>query len=331
MRILIVKLSSLGDIIHTLPVLGAIKDAYPNAQIDWVTEEVGQELLQDHPMINRLIVYRRNRWPRLLKGGNLAQFIKEFLFFKKMLFQQEYDLVIDFQGLLKSGFITWIAKAREKIGFQNGKEGSSLFLDKRYKADYDEHAVVRYLKLLSFAGIPVDFEHITFPIAPRPNNLSFATPYIVINPMARWPSKMWPRNKWLKLANVLTNMDYTLVFTGTQKDWAWINDICKHFPRAINLAGKTKLRELIPIYQKAFLTISVDTGTMHLAAAVGSPVIALFGPTAPWRTGPFGPNHTVIYKGLPCQPCFKRQCPERRCLNEIKIAEIIEAVKKYRK
>jgi len=328
MRILMVKLSSLGDIIHTLPALNSLKIAYPQAQIDWVTEEIGKELLLGHPYLDRIIVYQRYGWPEKLKKGKWAQVIREFRTFKNQL--QPYHIVIDFQGLLKSALVTFLAKGKEKAGFANGHECSHFVLTKKFRANYNEHAVIRYLKLVRFANVPVDFDHIVFPLPPAiDSDLKIKPPYIVVNPIARWESKMWFQEKWRTLAQRLSSLGYKIVFTGTKKDRNYIHNICQGFTKCINLAGKTSLNTLISLYKKATLAISIDTGTMHLAVAAGLPVIALFGPTAPWRTGPFGKDHTVIYKSLPCQPCFKKHCITKDCLKRIEVEEVIEAVKKY--
>ncbi len=329
MRVLIIKLSSLGDIVHTLPVLYFLKQAYPNAEIDWVTEEVGSSLLAGHPYIKRLLIYKRYGWPKALKEGRWLELLNELRQFKRLLQQDYYDLVLDFQGLFKSGLIASLAKGKEKIGFANGREGSYFFLNKKYKANYDEHAVIRYLRLLAFAGIPVDFDRISFPLISAPLPFSLESPYVVINPVARWPSKMWFKERWVALAKALIKLGYRVIFTGAKGDRDYIASICQKVPSALNLAGKTDLKQLVSLYRQAYLTISVDTGTMHLAAAAGSPVITLFGPTAPWRTGPFGQGHTVIFKKLSCQPCFQKTCPSRRCLAAIAVEEVIEALKKH--
>ncbi|MCD6320352.1 MAG: glycosyltransferase family 9 protein [Candidatus Desulfofervidaceae bacterium] len=324
-----IKLSSLGDIIHTLPALNALKKAYPQAEIDWVTEEVGMELLSGHPYINQLLLYKRYEWPEALKKGSWVKVLKEVVGFKDQL-QKGYNLVIDFQGLLKSAVIAWLARGNKKIGFANGREGSHFSFHKKYKANYNEHAVIRYLKLLQFAGIPVDFNEIVFSLPPAPAiDFKLKAPYIVINPTARWPSKMWFKEKWAALGKDLLKLGYKVVFTGAKADKVYVDAICSDCSSAINLAGKTNLKSLISLYKQAHLIISVDTGTMHLAAAAGNPVIALFGPTAPWRTGPFGKGHTVIYKSLSCQPCFRKDCKDKACLKDIEVEEIIEAVKRY--
>lgn len=319
-----IKLSSLGDIVHTLPALSVLREAFPNAHIDWVTEELGATLLSGHPYIDRVIVYKRYVWPNFLKKGKWFSLLNEARAFFKDL-KRGYDIVLDFQGLFKSGIITALTKGKRKIGFE-GREFNYLFLKEKTPIDYNEHAVRRYLKLIEHLGIPA--KHIDFPL-PYPAHKLCAglKPFIAINPLARWQSKLWFRERWVVLAKALNKLGYKVVFTGNIKDSIYISDICKKIPNSINLSGRTQLKELIGFYKQANLVISVDTGTMHLAAAVGTPVIALFGPTAPWRTGPFGEGHKVLYHGLFCQPCFKKKCLTRLCLKAIDVEEVMAAVK----
>ncbi len=322
MKILLIKLSSLGDIIHTLPALSLLREAFPNARIDWVTEELPATLLSGHPYIDKVFVYKRYVWPDYLKTGKWFKLLNETrAFFKDI--KNGYDIILDFQGLLKSGIITALTKGKRKIGFE-GKEFNYLFLKEKVSTNYNDHAILRYLKLVEHLGIPI--RHIDFPLSYNHRKWDFPKPFVAINPLARWQSKLWFREKWVALAKALNKLGYKVVFTGNINDSIYISDVCKNIPDAVNLSGRTPLKELASLYKQANLVISVDTGTMHLAAAVGTPVIALFGPTAPWRTGPFGKQHKVIYHGLFCQPCFKKKCPTRLCLKTIKVEEVMAAV-----
>jgi len=323
MRILIIKLSSLGDIIHTLPCLSILRKAFSNAHIDWVTEELGASLLSGHPYIDNVIIYKRYIWPSYLKRGMWLRLINEVRAFLKDL-RRQYDIVLDFQGLLKSGIITALAKGKREIGFK-GKEFNYLFLKEKVPVNYNEHAVIRYLRLIEYLGIPI--RKIEFPLPYNHKKWDIPKPFVVISPLARWESKLWFKERWIALTKELEKIGYKVVFIGSMKDEDYIGDICRDIPSAINLSGKTSLKELACLYREATLTISVDTGPMHLAAAVGTPVIALFGPTDPNRTGPFGGGHRVIYHSLPCQPCLKRYCPTRLCLKAIEVEEVVSAVK----
>jgi len=328
MRVLMIKLSSFGDIIHTLPALNALKKSYPEAEIDWITEEIGYSFLYGHPYLRKILLFPRHTLTKKLKKSQLLEVIKEIIILRKKL-KNNYDLIIDFQGLLKSGFIAFLAEGKEKIGFANSREkGFFFFFTKKIKTNYQEHAILRYLKLLNCAGIPVSFKDISFPLPPVPNvSFDIKQPYIVINPVTRWESKMWFLEKWTALGKALLNLGYEVVFTGQKRDKEYIKFICQNIGSSINLAGKTDLKSLIPLYEKAHLVISLDTGTLHLAVATGTPTISLFGPTAPWRTGPFGKGHIVFFKKLSCQPCFKRKCKTRECMKKIEVEEIISAVK----
>jgi heptosyltransferase-1 len=140
----------------------------------------------------------------------------------------------------------------------------------------------------------------------------------VLHPGARWTSKLWPPASWARLSEWLHGQGFRVAVTGSAADRELVAAIVRQsMAPLVNLAGSTSLAQLAAILRKTRLAVTTDTGAMHLAAALGTPVVALFGPTAPWRTGPFGPGHQVVRLGLPCSPCFKRQCPAPRCLHEL--------------
>jgi len=150
-------------------------------------------------------------------------------------------------------------------------------------------------------------------------------PLAVLHPGARWASKLWPPASWARLTEWFHGQGFLVAVTGSAADRELVAGItaqCRA-PR-LNLAGATSLSQLAGILRKARLAVTTDTGAMHLAAALGTPVAALFGPTAPWRTGPFGDVHQVVRQGLSCSPCFKRQCPDPRCLSDL-LPEMVEA------
>jgi lipopolysaccharide heptosyltransferase II len=153
---------------------------------------------------------------------------------------------------------------------------------------------------------------------------------IAINPVAKWETKLWPKKQFAELADMLIGQyDMKIVFTGGIKDYSIIQAITSSMKgRAINFAGKTTLTELAALYEKAALVVSTDTGPMHLAAAVGTPVVALFGPTAPWRTGPYGTGHQLIKAELECSPCFKRRCETTDCMYQISVDQVLKGVQK---
>ncbi|MFZ2089409.1 MAG: glycosyltransferase family 9 protein, partial [Desulfobaccales bacterium] len=147
---------------------------------------------------------------------------------------------------------------------------------------------------------------------------------------ARWPTKLWPEAHWARLAAWLAReKGFQVIITGSPADRELAEEIVSQTGAPLlNLAGRTSLEELAALLQMARLAVTTDTGPMHLACALGTPVVALFGPTAPWRTGPFGEGHQVLRLPLPCSPCFRRQCPEPRCLRELPASAAREAVEK---
>jgi lipopolysaccharide heptosyltransferase II len=158
-------------------------------------------------------------------------------------------------------------------------------------------------------------------------------PLVAVNPVAKWPTKLWGPEKFGKVAERLVSEGYHVVFTGSREDRAVIDEI-GHSSSApmIRLDGQTTLKTLAALYRSCRAVITTDTGPMHLAAAVGTPVVALFGPTAPWRTGPYGEGHVVVRAGLSCSPCFRRAChtvafEKMACMKRIMVGEVLEAVK----
>jgi lipopolysaccharide heptosyltransferase II len=163
-------------------------------------------------------------------------------------------------------------------------------------------------------------------------NLNFSEnrPLVAIHPVAKWQTKLWSTEKFAALADqVIVRYHANLVFTGSRHDKPLIDDIRSHMKKnSANLAGATSLKTLAALYETADAVVSTDTGPMHLAAAVGTPVVALFGPTAPWRTGPFGSYHQIIRVDLECSPCFKRHCSNVECMERISVESVLQGLEK---
>ncbi|MDM8536001.1 lipopolysaccharide heptosyltransferase II [Desulfobacterales bacterium HSG17] len=347
MNILIIKLSAIGDVIHTLPALNAIRKHYPNSKITWVVEEAAASIVQGHEALDRVLVSKRKKWLKgLLKSSSRNKSIKEISSFIRQLRDTNYDLVIDFHQLLKSGVVVWLARGKVKAGFDKGMqhmEHSYFFLNKPIPpVSMEHHALSRYLMLVQALGIPVKKVEYKLPVG-KPhrqaidkvlseNNMGNSKMLIAINPVAQWKTKLWENKKFSKLADCLIKTyKADIIFTGGPEDLPIVQDIIDNMKEnALNLAGKTTLKILAALYEKTRFVISTDTGPMHLCVAVKTPVIALFGPTAPWRTGPFGPNHEVIRLGMECSPCFKRECMRKDllCMRGIDVEDILERVDK---
>lgn len=339
--ILIIKLSAIGDVVHTLPLLEVLRRNLPKARIDWLVEEEAFPIIEGHPALDRIIVSRRKFWLRNFMGnGQRSSTIQEILAFLRELRSEKYDLVLDIQGLLKSGLLTGFARARRKIGFTWAREGSTIFLSERpyFEDQHGQHAVERYLKTAKILGFQAGPWHGRIPLRRSDEEaVEKLLPkervhgrYAAINPMARWDTKLWEPEKFARLADrIHDELSMTILFTGSRQDFPAIDEICRRMKNrgTINLAGKLDLKQLASLYARCDILISTDTGPMHIAAAMECPVVALFGPTAPWRTGPYGSEHQVVREDLNCSPCFKRKCSHRTCMKEITVGKVFQVLR----
>jgi heptosyltransferase-1 len=338
MKILIIKLSAIGDVVQTLPALEAIKKQYSDSNITWLVEEAAADILEGHPLIDTLLISRRKTWLRMLK--NPVTFPRGILSLIRFLLEvrrTRYDVAIDFQGLLKSGILIGFTRAVRKIGFDRTRELSYFFLNERMPAyNIEKHALLRYLDVARYLGaknpsvgctLPIERERVL--IREKINALKpHDQPLVVINPAARWKTKLWPERNFAELADKLVREKRAFVlFTGSGDDRAMIGRVISMMTEnALNWAGETTLKELAALAFHANLFITTDTGPMHLAAAAGAKVLALFGPTAPWRTGPYGMGHIALRTGIGCSPCFKRKCDDILCMEELTVDMVMREV-----
>lgn len=325
-KVLIVKPSSLGDIIHGLPFLNSIKSCFPKAEIHWVVARGLEGLLEGHPMIDRLIIINKDMWKRLSGAGRTVREVRQLL---RDLRGENYDLAADLQGLLRSGIITMATRAPLRIGFEEAREGSRLFYTKKVRGGRDIHAVDRYLRIAGALGC--NTEEVLFPF-PLTQDRSVEImelkeslgEYAVIVPGARWKTKIWPAERF---GAVAAQLPLRAVVVGSRAD----EEIAERVVgtsggNALSLAGRTSLKELVEIMRGARCVISNDSGPMHIAAAFRIPVIAIFGPTSPERTGPYGQNHIILRSALKCAPCFKKTCADFRCMESITADAVFEKV-----
>ena len=343
MNILIVKTSAIGDVTHTLPALNAIRKHYPDAHISWLVEEAAQDIIRGHHALDEVLVSKRKKWIKDFQSKNAIPAIKEILAFIRSLRKRQYDIVIDFQNLLKSSLFISMIRAKKKAGYGVGmahSEYSYIVLDHRVPAvNMDFHAVYRELILIEKLGVPVTTIEFNLPVFESDrrdiayqlyrNGALNQKPLISINPMAKWHTKLWDLTKFSRVADQCCAWGFQVVFTGSKEDSEGVTEIQNMMKyNAINLCGKTSLKSLAALYERSQILITTDTGPMHIAASVGKPVVAIFGPTAPWRTGPFGNQHAVVRVDLPCSPCFKRQCNHHECMKLITVEMVLDAIKK---
>ena len=297
MKILVVKLSSLGDLFHALPAVHAVRMGL-GAKVDWVTQPAYAELVRCFDDVNRVIVFPRRGW---LADG--PAFLRD-------LRRERYDLILDLQGLLKSALVARLARGGRRLGPSFHREGARLL----YHAvagprNRERHAVEEALDVVRLLGLPVPAP--VFPLHVPRQELAAGHPRIAIIPRSRWPTKNWAVANFIAAARaVREKTSATFFLVGAPEDRVAGGEIAQALGvAAVDLCGKTSLVELGSLLQEMDLVLTVDTGPMHLAAALGRPVLALFGPTNPRRTGPYGPRHRVLTAAdLACRPCYEDIC-----------------------
>jgi heptosyltransferase-1 len=339
-EILIVKLSAIGDVVHTLAFLDVLHQNFPRAKIDWVVEEGAQGIIEGHPVIRRVILSKRKSWGRrFVQDRRFGQVFREILFFIKELRHDRYDVVIDLQGLLKSGVLVGFSRGNRKVGMAGAREGASLFLkEPPVGVNYHQHAIDRYLEVAGYLGCRWDRWDNRIPVSVTDqcaiDQLLEGDGFrggdlLAINPMAKWKTKLWEPELFAALGDrILQDFSCQIVFTGSQDDRPVIENISSKMKnRPLNFAGRTSLKALASLYGRCRVLVTTDTGPMHMAAAMGCSVVALFGPTSPLRTGPYGSRHRVITSGAACSPCFKKTCDEWSCMRDITVDTVYDAVK----
>jgi lipopolysaccharide heptosyltransferase I len=347
MNILIIKTSAIGDVTHTIPALNCLRKQYPTAHITWLVEEAAADLVIGHGSLDRVLVSKRKTWLKEFRAGAWLGSVSKFLQFVRLLRDRKYDLVLDFQGLLKSSIWVVLSGGTRRVGFGRGMqhaECSWFFLNERIPAvDMEIHALDRGLLLLKEIGLDCDGVEYSFPISKEMRQDMMARleddglnpetmPFVVINPQTTWWTKLWYPERFAQVADRLTKQNCFIVLTGGPADVDINKTITKTMAQpCLDLTGQSSLKELATLYDLADVVISTDTGPMHIAAAVDTPVVALFGPTAPWRTGPYGSQHTVLRSDRSCSPCFKRKCPreqDKECMDTITVDQVVDAALK---
>jgi len=332
-NILIVKLSAVGDVIHTLPSLAALRKCFPDAHITWVVEEAAADIVRDHPDLDRVIVSRRKGWWKEIRSGRLRKPLGEIKTFLRDLRDRDFDLVIDFHGLFKSAILVFLSRGRRKIGYDSYQELSGLFYNEKIPEDMNKHAVDRYLDFSGYLGAAMMQPEFKIAIGEenrkRVDELlkaqGIAGAFIALNPVAYWDTKLWEDERFAALCDRIDEAyGIPVVLTGQQSpSLEKIRSLSRR--GVINLEGQTTLKDLAELYRRAMLLITTDSGPMHLAAAMGTPVVALFGPTDSKRTGPYGPGHHVIREPLSCAPCFLKKCREMTCMRSITVEMVFKA------
>ncbi len=339
MRILLVKLGSIGDIVHTLPALAAIRKAMPHAEISWVVERRAAEILRDNPLLDRLIEVDTKALRRGLVSGETLRAPRQQL---RQLRASAFDLALDFQGLLKSASIARLSGARRIFGFSRDslrEPASRLLLSKSVSISKNSHVIRKNLALASGAlGIPVPeaADDMEFPIATSSDHeaeaLSAALPtggnYAILNPGGGWPTKLWSAERFGRLADELWSHYglHSLVTYGPgeaqlAETVLQANQSGKARAVSLSLKGFFELAKRTQVY------VGGDTGPTHLAIAAGAPIVGLFGPTEWWRNGSLRAADICVERvDIDCRTdCHRRACSKWICM-DIEVERVFQAV-----
>ncbi len=335
---LIIKPSSLGDIIHALPTLSALRAVFPYSRISWLVKSEWAELLEGHPDLSEVIPvdFRLRSWWEIITTVR----------------ERAFDCVVDLQGLFRSGLIAKLSGAPVRVGFAQGREGSPWFYTHRVRLPNDGkqpwrlldiHAVDRNLEVARFFGASTENPQFWLPRLEDDRvaiNQLFAEggvqPHdrlIAIAPTSRHTIKNWPLERFLEVAvSLAKEKNIKIVLIGSSHDHAIGQKFSQALgPVLVNLVGKTRIRQLSLVFDKVQLFIANDSGPIHVAAACRVPVIACFGPTNPQATGPYGIGHvSMVSHTTACRPCGLRKCQNPHyleCLESVSVEEVTNRAK----
>ncbi|MGE4559810.1 MAG: glycosyltransferase family 9 protein [Desulfobulbus sp.] len=343
-RILFIKQSSLGDVVHALPVAHALKRCFPRCSIGWVVERGYAALVESDDAVDAVypIHIPSTSSPgasRIAYGAALSATIKVLRDLRRSFKSAPYDIVLDLHASFRSGVIALANPGGIRYGFRDARELNTLFQDRLIDVPSDTvHAVDKNLlfaSCFSCAAQPVDF-HLCSSDADAQAASQFLLDqqmvtterFVYVNPTARWQSKYWIASRWSELCERLIGAGIQPVLGGSGADVPYIEEIVAGMDKKpVVSAGKLALGASVDLIQRATAYIGLDTGPMHIAAMAGVPVVALFGPTHPERVGPYGVRRVIVRaEGVECLCCRKRVCEQMDCMRGISVDRVFSAI-----
>ncbi len=331
-KILIVRLTALGDCLHTLPIVSAIKKIYPDVFIGWAVSEKCKDVVLNNPLIDKV---------HLISKNDKCAYWKEISNIGK----EHYTISIDSQELLKSGIVSFLSGAKYRLAHNKSREFSYLFANEHLKDvpifDLSRHVIERNMDFVRYLGIH-DYD-INFPLPENSlDNLNFVKNLlsnvdinkktVVISPSTTWITKFWTKENWSKVIEHLQDK-FNIIITGSKDDIKYVDDILASVENKniVNITGKTNILQLKIVFENTDVVITPDSGSAHLAAAVVKPtVITLCGSTSSIRNGAYGINNINLSADLSCQPCYKKSCKYSEgtsvCMMSISPDAVVEKV-----
>jgi len=357
-KILLIKLSAVGDVVHTIPVLNKLRRRYPSAQLDWLVTPAIAELLRHHPAITNIIEFEREAWSTPWRLAPFASYAR----LAAKLRAAAYDLVVDMHGQFRTAGLTLVTGAPARIGFdrprarvwdasprkfpeqarkhawQGAREGSWVAYTHHIPVPtLDLHAVDRYLNVGPILGLDRDPADFSFPIPQSALSRADALlaehcaehPDIVIMaPGTIWETKRWGSDKFAEVAGHFLSKGFAVILTGSQRERVVCEEVAALAPGVIDLAGMTTLSELAALIRRSTISITNDSGPMHLAAALDRPVISIFGPTDPVWIGPYRRADAFLHADFECSPCYLRKLKhchhDHACMRSVSAPAVIE-------
>jgi heptosyltransferase-1 len=357
-KILLIKLSAVGDVVHTIPVLNKLRRRYPTAQLDWLVTPAIAELLRHHPAITNVIEFEREAWSTPWRLTPFASYAR----LAAKLRSAAYDLVVDMHGQFRTAALTLATGAPARIGFdrprasvwdasprkfseqarkhawQGAREGSWLAYTHHIPVPtLDLHAVDRYLNVGPILGLdrePADF---SFPIpqsaVSRVDALlgehdASRAGIVIMAPGTIWETKRWGGDKFAKVAEHFLSRGFAVILIGSRRERVVCEEVAALAPGAVDLAGMTTVSELSALIRRSAISITNDSGPMHLAVALDRPVLSIFGPTDAVWIGPYKRANAVLQADLHCSPCYLRKLKHCRhdhaCMRSVSPLAVIE-------
>ena len=306
-RVLVIRLSAIGDVVFASPLIDSIKRARPDAEVYWLAESTVAPLLAHQTGLKELIIWPREEWRELFRRGRVWKLSREVMSFRKELRAHQFDLVLDVQGLLKSALLAWMTGAKTRIGFRS-KEPTGWLLTQRVPKNLEPTISSEYRGLAQMIGLETDDFSMTVPLSAVARGFAERVhdgrPYVVFCPFTTRPQKHWPEAHWRALAAAALVQGWRVVVLGAPADLLAVTRIFAE--QAVeSKVGDCSLEESAALVSHADLVIGVDTGLTHMGWAFCVPVVALFGSTCPYRVVP-GREGDILYAELDCSPCRRR-------------------------
>ena len=339
-KFLIIKLSSIGDIVHALPFLRTLRAHHPQAHISWMIEERFRELVEHNPDLNEVIPVRIKHWRKNLNAVSW----REISAIRQLLKDRKFDWTFDLQGLIKTGVIARMTGASNRAGFHrnNCREKINAWFNNRHSKFVPPggHVTDLCLSQLSTMGnYPTQAE---FPLIITAKDEQAASSFMLenpelktkpiagVNPGAGFPTKLWSLERYAQLADRLAGeMGFNILLTWGPGDEDMVRKIAATMKQKSWTAPATTISESIGLYKKLSLFVGSDSGPFHICAALGVPTVSVWGPTHPDRNGAYAKNHRAVYHELPCSFCWKRKCPlgTLECMDKVTVQNVFDATK----